>query len=611
MKAVLTQESHVDASGTEPVKALAGSSATTMIPNVSKAVQIHKEDPWITLAERLWESMPYSDWVPVDVGEILNDSRLIWLDTFRHPFRLWTLSNDFVQQYAQVMTNSALALWGLREEHKPIIEPEAGDKRFSAPDWQQNPAFDALKQTYLLFTATWLRAISGIEGLDEKELHRLTFLLRLWLDAISPTNFAFTNPQVIHETIATGGQNFARGLQNLLRDLEEGQIKITDTSAFEVGKNLAITPGQVVYRNQLIELIQYAPTTGQVYQYPILCIPPWINKYYVLDLQPQDSFVKFLVDRGFTVFVISWKNPDASMAEVSFDDYVTLGPLAALEVIKQITGSPKINTAGFCISGEMLATVPPYLAAIGDDTINAVTFVVTAADLQAQINDMIALFDEPTLRFTEHYLEAAGTLDSRQMALMFNLLRANELVWGNAINNYLLGKEPTAFDQLYWNNDGTRVTKKSHTFYLRHICMENGLAKHGELIIKDVPIDLRNLKQDVYTLAMARDHIVPWKAGWRMTQLVGGSTRFALGSGGHVAGVVAPPDKAHGYWTNDKVASNADEWLEKATFHEGSWWLDWVEWLQARSGELVAPASMGNQIHPPLVPAPGTYVLEK
>jgi poly[(R)-3-hydroxyalkanoate] polymerase subunit PhaC len=611
MIAVPTRESHIDASETEPVHSQTGSSVTPMTQDITKAVQVHKEDPWITLIERLWEAIPYSDWVPVDVGEILNDSRLIWLDTFRHPFRLWKLSNDLVQQSTQVMANSALALWGLRDERKPVIEPEAGDRRFSAPDWQQNPAFDALKQTYLLLTATCLQAVSGIEGLNGKELHRLTFLLRLWLDAISPTNFAFTNPQVIHETIATGGQNFLRGMQHLLRDLEEGQIKITDTSAFAVGKNLALTPGQVVYRNQLIELIQYAPTTGQVYQNPILLIPPWINKYYVLDLQPQDSFVKFLVDRGFTVFVISWKNPDASMAEVGFDDYVTLGPLTALEVIKQITGSPKINTAGFCIAGELLATVPPYLAAQGDDTINAVTFVVTAADLQAQINDMIALFDEPTLRFAEHYLEVAGTLDSRQMALMFNLLRANELVWSNAINNYLLGKEPAAFDQLYWNNDGTRVTRKSHTFYLRHICMENGLAKHGELIIKDVPIDLRNLRQDVYTLAMARDHIVPWKAGWRMTQLAGGSTRFVLGSGGHVAGVVAPPDKAHGYWTNEKLAAHADEWREGATFHEGSWWLDWIEWLQARSGELVAPPSMGSQAYPPLVPAPGTYVLEK
>ncbi len=611
MKAVLTRESHVDVSETEPIHSKAGSSVTPLSQDVAKAVQDHKGDPWITLFERLWEANPYSDWVPVDVREILNDSRLIWLDTFRHPLRLWTLSNDFVQQYTQVMTNSALALWGLGEKRKPVIEPEARDKRFSAPDWQQNPVFDALKQTYLVITTTWLRAISGIEDLDEKERLRLTFLLRIYLDAISPTNFAFTNPQVIHETIATGGQNFVKGMQHLLHDIKEGQIKITDTRAFQLGKNLAITPGQVVYRNQLIELIQYTPTTGQVYQYPILHIPPWINKYYVLDLQPQDSFVKFLVDHGFTVFVISWKNPDASMAEVGFDDYVTLGPLAALEVIKEITGSPKINTAGFCIGGELLATVPPYLAAKGDDTINAVTFVVTAVDLQAQINDMIALFDEPTLRFAERYLGIRGYLDSREMALMFNLLRSNELIWSNVINNYLLGKEPAAFDQLYWNNDGTHVTRKCHTFYLRHICMENGLAKHGELLIKGVPIDLRNLRQDVYTLAMVYDHIVPWKGAWRMTQLVGGPARFVLGSSGHVAGVVAPPNRAHGYWTNDKLARNADEWFERATFHEGSWWLDWVEWLQARSGERVVPPSMGSQAYPPLVPAPGTYVLEK
>ncbi len=611
MKEVLTREPDAIESRSENAKTPAGSSAIPIAQNITKAVEDHKEDPWITLIERIWESMPYSDWVPVDVGEILSVSQHMWLDAFRHPLRLWTLSNDFVQQYSQVMTNSALDFWELRKERTPVIEPESRDKRFSASDWQQNAAFDALKQIYLLIAAAWLQAISGIEGLDEKERHRLTFLLRLWLDAISPTNFAFTNPQVIHETIATSGQNLVKGMQHLLRDIKEGQIKITDTSAFQVGKNLAITPGQVVYRNQLIELIQYTPTTAQVYQYPILHIPPWVNKYYVLDLQPQDSLVKSLVDRGFTVFVISWKNPDASMAEVGFDDYVTLGPLAALEVIKEITGSPKVNTAGYCISGELLATVPPYLAARGDDTINSVTFVVTMADMQAAINDLTVLFDEPTLRFAERYLEAAGTLDSRSMALMFNLLRANDLIWSNVINNYLLGKEPAAFDQLYWNNDGTRVTRKAHTFYLRNICMENGLVKHGELLIKGVPIDLRNLRQDVYTLAMVHDHIVPWKAAWRMTQLVGGSTRFALGSGGHVAGVVAPLSKAHGYWTSDKLARNADEWLEAATFHQGSWWQDWVEWLQARSGELVAAPSMGSQAYPPLIPAPGTYVLEK
>jgi len=328
-------------------------------------------------------------------------------------------------------------------------------------------------------------------------------------------------------------------------------------------------------------------------------------------LRPQNSLVKFLVDHGFSVFVISWKNPDASMAEVSFDDYVTLGPLAALEVIKEITGSPKVNMAGYCIAGQLLASVLPYLAVKGDDTVNTASFMVTVADLQVQLNDLLALVNEPSMRFAERSMEALGYLDSRSMALMFHLLRANELIWGNVINNYLLGKEPPAFDVGYWDHDGTRVSRAAHTFYLRHLCLENGLAKPGELLIKGVPIDLRNVRQDVYALAMAQDHIVPWKASWRMKQLVGGPARFVLGVGGHVAGVVAPPSKARGYWTNNKPAENAEEWVEGATFQQGSWWLDWVEWLTARSGELVAPPAMGSQAHPPLTPAPGTYVLEK
>lgn len=611
MKDVLTREPHAVESWSECAQTPAGSSATPMAQDITKAAQDHREDLWITLIERLRETIPYSDWVPVDVGEILNVSQLMWLDAFRHPLRLWTLSNNFVQQYTRVMTNSALALWGLREERKPVIEPEARDKRFNAPDWQQNPAFDALKQSYLLMATTWLKAVEGIEGLDERERRRLTFFLRLYLDAISPTNFAFTNPQVIHETIATGGQNLVKGMQHLLRDIMEGEIKITDTSAFQVGKDLAITPGQVVYRNQLIELIQYSPTTPQVHAIPLLHIPPWVNKYYILDLRPQDSLVEFLVNQGLTVFLISWKNPDVSMAEVSYDDYVTLGPLSALEVIKEITGSPKVNTAGYCIAGELLATVPPYLAAKGDDTINSASFVVTPVDTQAELNDLFALIDEPTMRFAERYMQVMGYLDSRSMGLMFNLLRANELVWSNIINNYLLGKEPTAFDILFWNSDGTRVVKNAHTFYLREFVLENRLAKHGELLIKGVPIDLRNLRQDVYVAAMVQDHIVPWKAAWRMTQLVGGSAHFTLGGSGHVAGIVAPRSQAKGYWTDNKPASTADEWLEGATFHQGSWWLDWAKWLKARSGESVAPPSMGSQTYPPLVSAPGTYVLEK
>ena len=611
MKEVLPRESDLVESWIELATTTASYSANPIAQAIAKATQDHKEDPWITLIEQLWKANPSSDWVPVDVGEALNVSQLMWLDAFRHPERLWGLSNDFMQQYTQVIATSTLRMWGLSQESQPVIEPEPGDKRFSAPDWQQNPAFDALKQCYLLTATTWLKAVSGIEGLDERERRRLTFFLRQYLDAISPSNFAFTNPQVIHETIATGGQNLVKGMQHLLRDIRAGEIKITDTSAFQVGRDLAITPGQVVYRNPLIELIQYSPTTLQVHAIPLLQIPPWVNKYYILDLRPQDSLVEFLVQQGFTVFLISWKNPDASMAEVSFDDYVTLGPLSALQVIKEITGSPRVNTAGYCIAGELLATLPPYLAAKGDETINSATFVVTPVDTQAELNDLFALIDEPTTRFAERYMQVMGYLDSRTMGLMFNLLRANELVWSNVINNYLLGKEPPAFDILFWNSDGTHVVKNAHTFYLREFVLENRLAKHGELIIKGVPIDLRDLKQDTYVVAMMKDHIVPWKAAWRMTQLVGSPVRFTLGGSGHVAGIVAPRSAHRGYWTDNKPGHTADEWLEGATFHQGSWWQDWARWLKARSGELIAPPSMGSQTYPPLVPAPGTYVLEK
>lgn len=575
-------------------------------------MQDDKQDPWIAFIEQLWEANPVSEYVPVDIGETLQIFQRVWLDTLRDPERLFTLSQDFLQKSTQLLTTSTLKFWGLGKESTPVIEPEKGDKRFSAPDWQQNAVFDTLKQSYLLLATTWLKAVSGIETLDEKERRKLLFFLRQFIDAISPTNFALTNPEVLHEAMATGGQNLVKGAQNLLRDISAGGIKITDTSAFTVGKDLAITPGQVVYRNRLIELIQYTPTTKQVYETPILHIPPWVNKYYLLDLRPEDSLMKFLVDQGFTVFTVSWKNPDASMQDISFDDYVTLGPLAALDVIKQITGSPTVNTAGYCISGQLLATAVPYLAALGDrKTINSASFVVTLADIEAQANDMLALIDEPVMRFTERYMETQGYLDSNSMALMFNFLRANDLIWNNVVNNYLLGKEPPAFDILYWNNDGTRMIPKTHTFFLRRLVMENALTRPGDLIIKGVPIDLRNVRQDVYVMGTRQDHIVPWKSAWRMTQLVGGKARFVLAGSGHVAGVVAAPKTARGYWTNEQAVQNADKWLEGAALQKGSWWLDWVEWLKPRSGKQVAPPAMGSDVYPPLIPAPGTYVLEK
>jgi poly[(R)-3-hydroxyalkanoate] polymerase subunit PhaC len=591
---------------------MAGYPVEPIVEALAQAQHRPKEDPWVTLIDRLWDAHPLSNVVPIDFGEMLSVFQRVWLDVLSNPMRLWELSSDFVQQYTQLMTSSTLKLWGLdNKERKPVIEPEAGDKRFSAPDWQQNPLFDALKQSYLLTATTWLRAVDGIQGLDAKQQRKLTFILRQFLDAISPTNFAFTNPQVIHETMASGGHNLVKGMQHLLRDLKEGEIQITDTKAFQVGKDLAITPGQVVYRNQLIELIQYTPTTAQVHAIPILHMPPWVNKYYLLDLRPQNSLVKFLVDQGFTVFLISWKNPDAAMAEIGFDDYVSLGPVAALEVIKDITGSPKVNIAGYCIAGQMLAATLPYLAAKGDETVNAATFVVTLADFQAEVNDLMALFDESALRFAERQMHTRGVLGSREMATMFRMLRANDLIWSSVINNYLLGKESPAFDVLYWNNDGTRMTDKAHTFYLRNVCLENGLVKHGELVIKGVPIDARNIRQDVYAVGTQQDHLVPWKAAWRLTQLVGGAARFVLAGSGHVAGVLQPPSKGKGYWTNEKRAKSAAAWLEGATSHQGGWWADWLEWLKPRSGEMVAPPALGSAAYPPIIPAPGTYVFGK
>jgi len=574
---------------------------------ITSATQNDREDPWTTVINRLWEVNP----LPIDPAELFTTFQKVWLDAFTNPPRLWTLYSEFVQNYTQLMTTETLRMWGLGQESKPLIEPEHGDKRFISPDWQQNPVFDALKQSYLLAATTLLKTVSGIEGLDEKHRRQLTFFMRQYLDAISPTNFAFTNPQVIHETIASGGQNLVKGMQNLIRDINAGEIKITDTSAFEVGKNLAITPGQVVYRNELIELIQYTPVTEQVHEIPLLFVPPWVNKYYILDLQPQNSFIRFMVEQGYTAFVISWKNPDASMEHISFEDYVSLGPLAALEVIKEITGSPKVNTAGYCIAGGMLAMVPPYLASKGDETINSVSLIVTALDLQAEVNDFTAFMGEPAVRLAKQQMDVHGYLDSHSMMAVFEIMRANDLIWSNVVNNYLLGKESPAFDLLYWNNDGTRMTRDAHMFFLREICLENGLAKANKIVMKGVPINLHKIHQDVYAFGAVQDHIVPWKAAWRTTQLTGGSVRFVLGKSGHIAGAASPPGKSHGYWTNEKHTKSADRWLEGAEFHQGGWWSDWVEWIKPRSGGLVVPPSMGSKVYPPIVPAPGTYVLEK
>jgi polyhydroxyalkanoate synthase subunit PhaC len=569
-----------------------------------------EKDPWLALIDQLWQANPNSKIMPMDPVGITRMFQQVWLDAMRNPDRAWANYTEFVQQYTKIMTAATLKMWGRGQDSEPVITPEKGDKRFSAVDWQQNPVFDALKQSYLLAATTLLKSASEVQGLDDKQQRKMMFYLRLFLDAISPTNMVFTNPQVIHETIQSGGQNLVTGMEHLLRDVKAGKMKMTDTDAFAPGRNLALTPGQVVYRNKLIELIQYTPTTEQVYAIPILFIPPWINKYYILDMQPQNSLIKFLVDAGFTVFVISWKNPDASMEEIGFEDYLALGPLAALDVVKAITGSPKVNPVGYCIGGTLLSMALPYMKAKKDETANAVTFLVSLQDFE-EVGDTSVFIDEPTVTYIEGKMMERGYLDSNSMSSMFNMLRANDLIWSNVVNNYLLGKEPPAFDLLYWNDDGTRMTRAAHSFYLRNTYLENNMIKPNKLVLNGVPIDLGQIRQDIYAVGAEQDHIVPWKSAWRISQLAHGPVRYILVGSGHIAGVISPPSKARGYWTNDSPVKNADEWLATAESHKGSWWLDWLEWLKPRSGEQQAPPSMGNQTYPPITSAPGTYVLEK
>ncbi|MHB8598062.1 MAG: PHA/PHB synthase family protein [Ktedonobacteraceae bacterium] len=567
-----------------------------------------EKDPWTALLAQMWQMNPVSKLLPLDPVETTKAFQQMWLQAVTNPARAWTEYSDFVQQYTQMMASVTLKAWGKNAD--PVVAPAKGDKRFSATDWQQNPVFDAIKQSYLLTAATLLKSASEVEGLDEKQQQRLMFYLRQFLDAISPTNAFFTNPQVIHETISSGGQNLVKGMEHLMRDIKNGQIKMTDTDAFTPGRNLALTPGQVVYRNTLIELIQYTPTTEKVYATPLLFIPPWINKYYILDMQPQNSLIKFMVDSGFTVFVVSWKNPDASMEEIGFDDYLTMGPLNAFEAIKNITGSPKVNAIGYCIGGTLLSMAIPYLVAKNDDVVNSATFFVALQDF-TEVGDTSVFIDEPQITYLEGQMMEKGYLDSRSMSTMFNMLRANDLIWSNVVNNYMLGKEPPAFDLLYWNADGTRMTRAAHSFYMRNTYLENNLIKPNKVVLKAVPIDLSKIQQDTYAVGAEQDHIVPWRSAWRISQLASGKTRFILGASGHIAGVINPPSKGRSYWTNDKPVKNAEQWFESAEQHKGSWWTDWVKWLQPRSGEQVAPPSMGSKKYPPITAAPGTYVLEK
>ncbi len=514
------------------------------------------------------------------------------------------------QDYLRLWQSATERMMGGAPE--PVAEPEKGDRRFSDPAWDENQLFDFIKQSYLL-TARWLQAtVEGIEGLDEKTAKKVDFYTRQFVDAMAPSNFLVTNPQVLRATLESGGENLVKGLQNLLDDLDRGQgrleIKMTDHEAFEVGVNLALTPGKVVYQTELIQLIQYVPSTEQAFKRPLLIVPPWINKYYILDLREKNSFIKWAVAEGHTVFIVSWVNPDEKLSGASFDDYMTKGILAALDAIEKATGEREVNAVGYCLGGTLLATTLGYMAAKGDDRIKSATFLATMIDFE-EAGELEVFIDEEQLSMLEERMNERGYLEGADMATTFNMLRANDLIWSFVVNNYLLGKDPFPFDLLYWNADSTRMPAAMHSFYLRSMYQENLLVQPGGIELGGVPIDLGKVKLPIYLLSTREDHIAPWASTYAATQILGGQKRFVLAASGHIAGVVNPPASGrYNYWTNDKLPKTPRAWLANAEEHAGSWWPDWAKWVARRAGAKIKARQPGDGKLKVIEDAPGSYV---
>ncbi|MDX1606057.1 MAG: class I poly(R)-hydroxyalkanoic acid synthase, partial [Candidatus Competibacterales bacterium] len=528
------------------------------------------------------------------------------------PSRLLEAQSEYYQNMMNLWQWTAQRMQG--EETPPVIQPEPGDKRFKDETWSENPYFEFLKQAYLLSARSILHSVRDAkEGLDAKTAEKVDFYTRQYLDALSPTNFPQTNPRVLRTTMESGGENLLKGLEHLLEDLNRGRgelrIRMTDLEAFRLGENIAVTPGKVIFQTPLMQLIQYTPTTEQVYQRPLLIVPPWINKYYILDLKPKNSFIKWAVDQGFTVFVISWVNPDESLADRDFEDYLLEGTLAALEAVEKITGEKEVNTIGYCIGGTLLMCTLGYLAATGqEDRVKSATFFTTLIDF-TDVGELSVFIDEEQVELMEQQMERQGYLEGSQMANVFNMLRANDLIWSFYVNNYLLGKEPMAFDLLYWNSDSTRMPRKMHSFYLRNMYLNNRLREPGGIDLAGEPIDLRKIRTPQYFVSTREDHIAPWKGTYRGVHLTNGQVKFVLGGSGHIAGVVNPPDRnKYGYWTYGKLPDTPDEWLNNASYNEGSWWPDWLAWVKRRAGKEVPARVPGDGPFDPIEDAPGSYV---
>ena len=557
---------------------------------------------------------------PIEAGELHPDVAEGVSDVVRTLGQVaerWLIDPAKAIEAQSALSSSFLSLWSntlrrLSGESAPAVVPyDPTDKRFADPEWQLNPIFDFLRQAYGI-TVNWAdRMVGEADGLDQPTRDKAAFYVRQIAGAIAPSNFVATNPELIRETLKQSGDNLVRGMHMLAEDLEAGKghlrIRQSDSSKFTLGVNMAATPGKVVFRNDLIELIQYAPTTEMVDRRPLLVVPPWINKYYILDLSPEKSFVRWAVAQGLTVFMVSWINPDERLADKNFEDYLRQGIFAALEAIEQATGERDVAAVGYCVGGTLLATALAYMAAKGDDRITSATFFAAQVDFTAA-GDLRVFIDEARISALEEKVAATGYLDSATMASAFNMLRPNDLIWSYVVNNYLKGREPLPFDLLTWNSDATRMTAANFSFYLRNCYLDNKLAK-GEMVIGGERLDLTKVRVPIYQLATREDHIAPAKSVFTGAKIFGGDVRFVLAGSGHIAGIVNPAARPkYQYWTGPRPDGTYEDWLQQAKEQPGTWWPNWIAWLEAQASAKVPARIPGAGRLAPLCDAPGTYV---
>jgi len=526
------------------------------------------------------------------------------------PDRLMRAQADLYSRYADLWQATTRRM--TEQASDPVIKPAAGDKRFNDPDWTDNPAFDAIKQSYLL-TSNWLNdLVSNVEDVDPTTKRRVEFFMKMMTDAISPTNFLMSNPAALRELVESRGDSLVKGMEHFAADLARGGGKLaisqTDAEQFVVGENVATAPGKVVYQNDILQLLQFSPTTKTVYEIPLLIFPPWINKFYIMDLRPENSLIRWLTGQGFTVFVASWVNPDAKLAQKSFEDYMYEGIYDATAQVMKQCQTETVNVVGYCIGGTLLACTLAHMAATGDKRINAATTFAAQQDF-TEAGDLSLFTDEAWLQDIESRIDqAGGVLSGQSMADTFNSLRSNDLIWSFFVSNYLMGKDPKPFDLLFWNSDQTRMPKTLHMFYLRNFYKDNLLSK-GELVLGGETLDMSKIKIPVYVQSSKDDHIVPYRSAYRCARLYGGPTTFTMAGSGHIAGVINPPSaKKYQHWTNANLPERVEDWIGEAVEHPGSWWEHWAAWLSEKSGAQVPARDPAKGALKPIEDAPGSFV---